>query len=147
MVDLGGGPIDGQGMDDLFVAKYSAAGDHVWSKGFGNAQNEALAGLAVDGAGAVLLTGTLRGGTVDLGGGPLTVAEPDDMFVLKLDGTGKHLWSRRFGITGDQDGGGIVTNLDNEVIVTGFIEGTTDFGNGVLTTGGADDVLLAKLPP
>jgi len=147
MVDLGGGPITGEGEDDVFVAKYSPAGAHVWSKGFGNEFPEGLGGIAVDGAGAVLAIGAQRGGTLDFGGGPLIVSEPDDIFLLKLDAAGDHVWSRRFGITGDQDGGDVVANAGNEVIVTGFIEGTTDLGNGVLTSSGLDDVLLAKLPP
>jgi hypothetical protein len=52
--------------------------------------------VAVDGAGNVLLTGDFDG-TVDFGGGPLTSAGSDDIFVAKLDAQGNHLWSKRFG--------------------------------------------------
>jgi hypothetical protein len=59
------------------------AGKHLWSKRFGNTSSQHTLATAVDGAGHVLLTGSLKG-TVDFGNGPLTSAGDYDIFLLNL---------------------------------------------------------------
>jgi hypothetical protein len=86
-------------------------------------------------------------GTIDFGGAPVVTAEPTDILVLKLDPSGNHLWSRRFGDDSDQDGRAIATDSANNVYVLGELSGTINFGNGLLTSSGSDDVCLAKLGP
>jgi hypothetical protein len=43
--DFGGGALTSTGMD-IFVAKYSSSGAHVWSRKYGAAGNEVGAGVA-----------------------------------------------------------------------------------------------------
>jgi hypothetical protein len=63
----------------------------LWSKSFGNAGFDVATATAIDSAGNVVVTGYFQG-TVDFGGGPLTTAGEDDIFVAKLDSSGNHLW-------------------------------------------------------
>ena len=82
-VNLGGSPLVSAGGMDIFVAKYSPSGAHIWSKRFGGTSTDYGYGVAIDGAGNVLSTGYFQN-SADFGGGPLTSAGRQDVFVLSL---------------------------------------------------------------
>lgn len=67
--DFGGGPLESAGIGDIFLVKLGAAGEHVWTKAFGDASHQAPAGVATASTGAVAITGEIAG-TVDFGDGP-----------------------------------------------------------------------------
>jgi hypothetical protein len=145
-VDFGDGPLTSAGSLDVFVVKLDANGAYRWAKRFGDQGNQWSTAIAVDNAGHVLITGALAG-TVDFGGGPLTSVGQSDVFVVKLDADGNHLWSRRFGDASDQIGLGVATDPGGNVILMGSIMGTADFGGGPLTSTGTNAVFVAKLDP
>ncbi|WP_437670622.1 hypothetical protein [Sorangium sp. So ce131] len=80
---------DAGATDNVFVARVS--GDHVaWSRGFGDATaDQTTAGVAVDDAGAIYVTGLFTG-VIDLGAaGKLTASAGKQAgFLLKLDAEG-----------------------------------------------------------
>jgi len=151
--DFGGGPLTSLGGFDIFVAKYSPTGTHLWSEAFGSPSTsdgfspEAGLGVAVDATGDVVVTGRFYQ-SVDFGGGPLTSAGDPDIFLVKLSADGYHLWSKRFGDVGNAEVGRAVAvdtraNCDtsggsNCVVVTGAFNGTTNFGCGPLTSSNVD---------
>lgn len=140
--DFGGGPMATAGGADIFLVKLDSAGKHLWSKSFGDAQEQIVGGLAVDAAGAVTLTGTSTG-TIDFGGGPLVSMGGTDLFVAKLDGAGQHVWSRQYGGFGDQSGWGVAADSSSgRTFLIGRYEVGIDLGGGALTSGSA---FLAKL--
>jgi hypothetical protein len=145
-VDFGGGPLVSAGGQDIFVAKLDANGDHVWSKRFGDISNQGGASVAVDNGGNVVLTGYVQG-PADFGGGPLPSAGGDDLFVAKFDANGAHVWSKRFGDASDQEGTGIATDGEGDVVVVGNVRGQVDFGSGALPDGGGIDVAVVKFVP
>jgi hypothetical protein len=81
---------------------------------------------------------------VDFGGGTLTSAGEQDIFLAKFDGNGTHLWSQRFGDADDQWCYSVASDPSGNVVVTGFFYGTVDFGGGLLTSAGLEDIFLAK---
>ncbi len=87
-VDFGGGALTSAGGSDIFVADYDADGVHRWSRAFGSNSTvtETGNGVACDPSGNVLVTGQF-GGTVDFGGGPLTSAGLDDIFIASFGET------------------------------------------------------------
>jgi FlgD Ig-like domain len=143
-VDFGGGPLTEAGGGDIFVAKFDLNGNHLWSKTFGNADFQYCQSVATDGANNVVITASFPG-TVDFGGGPLTSAGYDDIFVAKLDANGNHLWSQRFG---DADWSDTSTSVaadgSGNIAITGYFPGTVDFGGGPLTSAGGQDIFLAR---
>jgi hypothetical protein len=151
-VDFGGGPISASSGNELFLAKYDAAGQHLWSKGVPGASPAAQYmgnGVAVGPSGQIVVTGHFVG-TVDFGGGPLTSAGQDDIFVAAYDAAGQHLWSKRFGGTNGDDGGAAVAvDAAGNVLVTGAFRGTVDFGGGPFTAVSAldTDLFILKLSP
>jgi hypothetical protein len=102
-------------------------GEIAWQKAYTGA-------VATDSAGSVLVTGGFSG-AVDFGGGELTSAGGNDIFVVKLGSDGSHAWSRSFGDTGGtQQGQAIAADGAGNVLVTGVFNGTVDFGTGTHTT-------------
>ena len=143
-VNFGGGPVTSAGGFDVGLAKLDAAGNHVWSKRFGDAMEQAGNGLAVDAAGNVLVTGMFLG-TVDFGGGAFTDKDGGDVFVLKLAGDGKHIFSKQFGGAGSQFGYDIAPGDGESVVLLGTFFDDFDLGGGALVNGGDEDIFVAKL--
>lgn len=131
-IDLGGGPVEGSDVYfNLFVLKLDAAGQHVWSRGFGT--GALWESLAVDATGNVVLAGTSFT-NVDFGGGPLLYEGFGDVYVAKLDPSGAHVWSRRFGSAEEQRCTDVGIDGEGQVVITGYFLGTIDFGGGPMTS-------------
>jgi hypothetical protein len=100
---FGGEVLESAGGKDIFVAKLDAAGAHVFSRRFGDPSALQYAeAVAIDPRDDILVSGVLDG-TVDFGGGVISVPKgscPAETwckqagFVVKLDSSGEHLWSR-----------------------------------------------------
>jgi hypothetical protein len=137
-VDFGGGNLTSVGFDNLFLVKFDANGVHQWSRRYGatgmNASQQTL-DVAVDDLGNVRYTGWFAS-AIDFGGGNLTSAGLDDVFLVKLDAAGAHQWSRRFGSLGDDRGMSIDVDPAGNATMAGTYTGTVDFGGGNLTGGG-----------
>ena len=143
-VDLGGGPLTSAGGFDVFLAKYDAGGAHLWSQRFGGpGDNDESSCVSADGSGNVFVTGLFMG-TADFGGGGLISAGGWDIFVAKYDAGGAHLWSRGFGDISSDSGKGVGADGSGNVFVTGYFNGTVDFGGGPLTSAGDKDAFVAK---
>ncbi len=145
-VDFGGGPLISAGSGDIIVAKYTPDGTHLWSKRFGGSEGDVGTGIGVDTSGNVVVTGRFRQ-TVDFGGGPLISAGERDIFVAKFTPEGTHLWSKSFGSSGTDGGSDLALDGVGNVVVTGFFEGTVDFGGEPLTSVGGLDIFVAKFTP
>jgi hypothetical protein len=145
-VDFGGGPLASAGSSDVFVAKLGPDGEHLWSKRFGDASAQTAQSIAADSEGNLVITGTFSG-AIDFGGGPLSGTGKGDAFVTKLDASGSHVWSKRFGgVPGTLTGGlGIAVDQAGNVVVTGHFSGSVDFGGGPLVSAGSSDVFIAEL--
>ncbi|WP_242516134.1 PE-PGRS family protein [Sorangium cellulosum] len=71
-----------------------------------------------------------------------------DVFVVKLDAGGNHLWSKRFGDKLHQYALAVATDASGNIVVAGELEGTIRFGtdpSSELTSAGLKDVFVAKL--
>ncbi len=146
-IDFGGGALVNAGgttTTDIYVAKLDAAGNHFWSARYGDNANQGARGVAVDAAGYVYVTGE-GAGTVDFGGGPLTKIGESDAFLFALDDTGQYRWGKRWGRANVYDGGTSVTvDPSGNVLVTGYMQASTDIGTGPLPWLGAQDIFLGK---
>ncbi|MFT3774684.1 MAG: MopE-related protein [Minicystis sp.] len=143
-MNLGGSTLSSMGSSDVYVAKFSPTGTHLWSKRFGDSANQIGKHLAVDPSGNVIIIGSFAG-TIDFGGGPLTSQGLNDIFVAKLTSAGNHVWSKRFGDSADQTGSAVDTDATGNIVITGYFNGTIDLGAGPLTSLGVADIYLAKL--
>jgi hypothetical protein len=148
IVDFGGGALIGAGNRDIFVAKLGSDGAHLWSKRFGDADTQYARAVAVDASGNVVVAGCLQS-TVDFGGGALSSAGGEDIFVAKFGSDGAHLWSKRFGdsdgqfVMEDQVVEAVAIDAPGDVIVTGCFD-TLTFGGDTLKGAGRRDIYIAK---
>ncbi|WP_437940317.1 hypothetical protein [Sorangium sp. So ce341] len=143
--DFGGGLRTSAGGRDVFVARLSAGGDHLWSQRFGGTGEERGKAIGAFGpAGTIVVTGDFEE-AIDLGGGPLSSAGGKDIFVAQLDASGGHVWSRRFGGADDQEVESITADGGGTSIITGSFAGTMMFGDQVLASAGSTDVFAARL--
>jgi len=145
-IDFGGGVLASTGMEDIFIAKFDSAGNHLWSKRFGDAEHQYAFGIAVDESGSVIVTGEFMG-TVDFGGGVLTSAGFYDIFIAKFSSDGSHLWSKRFGDDDLQFSRDVDVDASGNTFAAGYFSGTVDFGGGTLSSSVYTDVFSAKLDP
>jgi hypothetical protein len=117
---------------------------HLWSQGFGDASDQVAYSVAADASGNVIATGSFYG-TVNFGGSDLTSTGPKDVFVVKFNSAGVHQWSQRFGDTAhSQWGMSVVADALGNVIATGDVKGTINFGGSDLIGEGGRDIFLAK---
>jgi hypothetical protein len=143
-IEFGGGVLTAAGAaHDIYVAKFDATGNHVWSKSFGDASAQAAYGVAVDGSGNAIVTGFFDS-SVNFGGGVLTSAGGQDVFVAKFNAAGNHLWSKGFGDADDQSASGVVVDGSGNVIALGYFYSSMDFGGGALNSAGGSDAYIAK---
>lgn len=77
------------GSADVYLSKYTTAGDLAWATTFGGDGPVTAYGLSVDASGTIFLAGTWGAGTTDFDPDPLTTQERNnaafnDLFLLKL---------------------------------------------------------------
>jgi hypothetical protein len=147
-LDFGSGVLPGNGQNDFFAAKLTANGAAVWVKSFGDAMEQTNLFSKLDAGGNLLLFGEAKG-VVDFGGGALPPVGPNyDVVVAKLDPTGAHVYSKRFGNGGPSlQPRAVATDSAGNAHFIGNFVGSADFGMGALTAVGSDDVFLLEYDP
>ncbi len=136
---------------DIFVALFDANGVPLWARKYGDdtlvqeGRGIAFAPkgefyLVADGAGATKFD---TNGQLVAAGGKL------DAMVAKFsawDGVvpPSAQWSQRFGDSLHQYANGVSVDGDGNVVIVGAVEGTTNFGGGMLMSAGKTDAYAAK---
>jgi hypothetical protein len=143
-----------KGTDALFAAKLDPSGQVTWAvpiDGTFLARN--ATGHAVDGSGNVYVAGGFSG-TLSVGALTVPAKGETDVFVVKLDPTGKPLWAVSAGGPGTGASSGRTTNADNLAVdsagnatIAGEFLGTLTFGSTSLTAKGISDGFVARLDP
>ncbi len=142
-INFGGGNILSKGGLDIFIAKYSSNGAYLWSKGIGGSSDDWAKAVAVDPSGNILITSWSGSGTVDFGGGPVSLVAA---YLAKYDPNGGYLWAKALG-TNIADGTALDTDSSGNVIVSGYFTGPCDFGGGPISSVNSGDAFLAKYSP
>lgn len=152
-LNLGGSNlVAANGLVDIFVAKYTAAGTHVWSKRVGDpAANDFGYGITLDGSGNVVVVGTVQG-TVDFGGGatPPTGANSSDGYVVQYaSATGGFNWVHRLAGTNSDEAFTVTTDAANNVLVGGYFSSPSLAWGGTPLVGlnGTQYAYLLKYTP
>ena len=143
-VDFGGGNVTSAGSADIFVLKLNSSGTFQWVNTYGGTSFDFGRGIAVDSSGNIYITGYFYE-TVDFGGGNVTSAGGPDIFVLKLNSSATFQWVNTYGGSTFDVGEDITVDSSGNSYITGYFEGTVDFGGGNVTSAGAADIFILKL--
>ncbi len=150
--DSGSFNLISSGAFDIFVSKLDSAGNFIWAKSFGAANNDVGNGISIDSSGNVYTTGYFQD-KVDFNPGTgtfnMTSAGSFDVFVSKLDNAGNFVWTKAFGGTSPDIGEGIAIDGLGNVHTTGSFQVTADFDPGPgsfnLTTNNGAEAFISKL--
>ena len=142
-LDFGGGAIRSNGGVDIFIAKYSSNGTHLWSRGIGGSQDDLAKAVALDSSGGIIISGWSGSGAVDFGGGPINIVSA---YLARYSPDGVYQWARALG-TKIADGTTIQTDSSGNIIVGGYFVGPCDFGGGPIASVQNGDAFLAKYTP
>lgn len=140
-IDLGG-QVFTSTMTDMFLAKVDTTGTFVWAKQFATALNDRPVGVAVTPQGNILIAGSFADVGGSFGGAPYNGNGP---LFAELAPDGSHLWTKPWGLNGSGSWGGIASDPDSTVWVTGSFNGTVNFGAGAVASTGALDLFVAHL--
>ena len=121
---------------------------HVWSKTFGDAEQQGLFDVAVDQKTSdIVAVGSFRS-SIDFGTGTMASTGGDDGFIAKFDALGQVKWAKRFGDATSQSAMSVAIGNGGMIYVGGTMSGSVDFGDGIIkTSAGSSDAFLVKLDP
>ncbi|MEO8180066.1 MAG: SBBP repeat-containing protein [Deltaproteobacteria bacterium] len=105
---------------DAFVAKYSPAGDLLWTRQLGTTGSDASASVSLDDAGNIYLAGDTSG-ALD---GPARGF--GDGFVAKYSSAGELEWLRQIGTSEPDAALSVSAGTDGDVFVAGFTRGSLE---------------------
>ena len=131
--DLGNGIV--QGDQDVYLRKYDAAGQLVWSRLVGSSERASGFALATDANGNVAIAGkvTDRLTSNAVGGG-------DDTFVTKYDSEGREIFTRQIAPILDDQANALAFGADGALYVAGQTKAA--MASGVTHAGGVDAYLM-----
>ncbi|MBA3828577.1 MAG: T9SS type A sorting domain-containing protein [Taibaiella sp.] len=148
----------GGGFGDVFVAKFTSAGNLEWGTYYGGSGYDAGADIAVDDSAYVYVTGqtastsaiATTGAFQTTFGGGGGFGNPGDAFLAKFDSSGTLKWGTYYGGTGNDGGNGIAIGKAGFIYFGGIASSTSKIAssNGYDTTmNGTSDMFLAKFKP
>ena len=133
----------GLGGMDSFVAKLSISGEPLWVRSFGGSKIDRAYGVVADSQGNVYVTGHFQSTDVQHEGKDLPNRGDYDIFLLKYDSAGKELWLRTAGGAGYDYGHGVALDPNEDVVITGAIQGEAHFGTKRLNEGSTARAIFA----
>jgi hypothetical protein len=150
--NFGGGVLT-PSSQSMGIARFTAAGNHIWSKVFeasplpGYSGRYASPRAVASAGGSVWMAGNITG-SVNFGGGALAgVGDVGAAALVELAASdSSHLFSRRYGGAGGASSTGVAVDVDRVFLCGGFA-GVIEFGAFVLTSMGLGDgycVALAR---
>jgi len=133
---------------DMFITKLDLFGNVKWTKKFGNSEYTTCLDITNDSEGFIYVVGQYFGYSVMFDSIELinSYYNDYDMFITKLDSFGNVIWAKSYGGTGQDQCTSIVTDKNDNVIITGIFDSpeinfdTISFNN----TGESYDIFVAK---
>ncbi len=144
---LGGTEVD-FGLEGGLLMKVDAQGKVVWTVATrggaqGSNQRSHFESVAVDAQGNVVAAGWVID-EVSLAGTPIKAAGWGAL-ILKIDPTGKVLWTKLLDGPGDDQASGVTIDAQGNILVAGDSSGTLDLGGGETTAIGTYDLFTVRL--
>lgn len=145
---------------DVFLVKFSAAGNRIWGTYYGGANQDLGYGVTVDGNGDILITGWVdlpyAVGTLTTAGthqpNPIGAAN-HEAFLAKFATNGARIWGTYYGGTGGDRANLVTVDNNNNIYIAGETMSATNIAfnnahiNAYQDLAGQYDAFLAKFNP
>jgi len=139
----------GSGDSDAFVTALDVSnGTTQWAGAFGSPNNDSINTIAATPAGDVVVAGTLNGTMQGLQGAGMPVGQlgdagtGTDVYVLKIDSTGKATYNLVYGDPASGAYVGGIAYQNGTIAVAGSFSGNVNFGKGTFASTGADGMVF-----
>jgi hypothetical protein len=136
--------------EDVFIAKLDPNGHALFAKSFGDGGTQYALSLALGSNDDIYVLGDYES-TIDFGGGPLSTGapyvpygskNPYNVFVVRFDANGNHVFSRSFGDSNaGARSGAIAIDPFGDVVFDGYFGGSIAFDSTMFTARGVLDPL------
>ncbi|WP_437724696.1 SBBP repeat-containing protein [Sorangium sp. So ce861] len=145
-MNIDGSTSQHRGGADAVVAAFDPEGKPVWSRQFGNQEDQKALGVAVDQAGNVIVVGEFAR-SMDLDSRSLESRGDKDAFLAKFTPDGTTVWAISFGDTMAQSAADVAVGPVGVIALTGDFDGRIDLGGAPLASVEGRDAFVAKLQP
>lgn len=136
------------GREDVFIAKFNAAGQRQWGTYYGGAGADVARGIVSDAEGNILLAGQTDSKTaIATAGAFKTLSDGGtDGFLAKFNASGAIVWGSYYGGDANDDARSICAAPDGSVYITGYTMsiGMATQGSHNALFSGYSDAYLAK---
>lgn len=152
-INLSGTTITNAGASgtDVYIVKYDAAGNYIWSQRIGGTGSEFLGGICSDANGNVYVAVYFDSPSITISPYGVTNSGSNDILIAKFNSNGSILSMTKFGGTGNESVTGIAfSNAQSAIYIAGnYSAPTLAFGTTTLTntnnSGSSFDMYVAKL--
>ena len=131
-LEIGANKVPSTGNLDAFVAKLGPDGSPIWVRTFGDAAEQRATAVVAADSDSVVVTGYFLG-KIDFGLGASEQASSYRPFLAKLDAAGMTTWALTFPGSGGVKPSAITADAAFNLVFTGELSGTVDFGTGSLS--------------
>ncbi|MBL7047666.1 MAG: SBBP repeat-containing protein, partial [Candidatus Marinimicrobia bacterium] len=155
-ITVGNSTITTLGSNDIFIAKYTSAGEPIWVTQAGGGDYDYVAGVDIDDNENVYITGHFGGRSANFGVFNVTSTLNPSVYVAKLDSSGSFIWANSSGGLPASNlwdyqvqSGGITADPNGNCFITGLFRDNVSFGFNTLesNTGNSweSNVYIAKV--
>ncbi|WP_437570729.1 SBBP repeat-containing protein [Sorangium sp. So ce542] len=141
-INIDGSSLENDAGTDVFVAKLDANGDLDWINSISGPAADTVQGLAVDAEGNIFVAGSFLDRARVFGTKDLVSRGGEDIFVVKIDAGGDHIWSVNFGNPSEQVALDAAATPDGGVVLVGSLAGDMSFGDKPVIPRGYDAFLV-----
>lgn len=141
--NFGNTKVVGNGGSDMFVAKFTSAGNLVWVKTAGGKKEDEGNGIALDASGNVYVSGRIDSAAIFDANNAYVGAGGYDAFIAKYDNSGNLLWVKFGGGALNDYMNGIVCDQSGVIGIGTFIT-SANFGGTPLVSAGVDDLYFVR---
>ncbi len=130
---------------DFFIVKFDNNGNVLWAKNEGVNGKVAAKSVCTDLNGNIFLYGEFNSPSITIGTTTLFNFGNYDVFIVKYDSNGNVLWAKNEGTsTGEFAYGGVCSDINGNVFITGIYSSSINFGTTQLTSLGTSDNFIVK---
>ena len=118
--------ITNYGSNNVFLAKYDSTGIVQWAQSYGGTGSDFGSDIAISSSGDIYITGFFGSSLVIVGNtNVINTTSGSSVFLMKLKQNGNITWIRYANGTAFQRPTGIITQLNGDVVISGYYESST----------------------